>query len=270
MRYSFCQATDYVLASSKPARAPRASRLLSQWLAMCILAMAAACDQAPTAPETPAALVSSEKVRSIVVSGPEDCPAGWTWHWDGHCRAPGDDGGGGGGSDGGGQPPSGGGGGGPANGGVPAPEGISPEEWGDLTNAERQLIIDEPTKWIPRYNEMKEIRSLAISESLRLTQTTTDNDGSRQNAFQHAIWAAKMASAYGYIDAKKWTDAHEDRQRPLTVSEELWNQHKQMDLRNNEIGLGYFWNPQGSESDWAWAHQAQLCWIEGDGARSCL
>ena len=54
-------------------------------------------------------------------------------------------------------------------------------EWDKLSPGERYLVLfDDPPKSVNRYTEMENIRDFAINESLRLTNQTVDNDGTKQ------------------------------------------------------------------------------------------
>jgi hypothetical protein len=142
-------------------------------------------------------------------------------------------------------------------------------EYNEMSYAEKMLIyFDDPPKWFNRYSRMKEIRSFAINESLRLTGQAADIDGTKQNAYQHALWAGTMALEWGYADALAWTNAHEEREPAPSQNVEWFNKSKQMDLRNNAVGLGFYWHPTGSVSDYLVSHQGSLCWLIGTGARA--
>ena len=149
------------------------------------------------------------------------------------------------------------------------PDGWDDQEgWSSLTPGERSLVWSDLFKWIPRRQQMKDIRAFAITQSQILTNHDNHTEGNEQNAFQHSLWAAKMKEAFGYADAKAWTDAHEDRPRTLLESQEYFDSNKAMDLHNNAVGLA--WGPSpgipGDVISLILAHRDELCWLVGPGA----
>jgi len=235
-----------------------------RWAAVCILFMAAACGEAPTTPlarAIPAYGGPQSMLQPIEVHA-QYCPYGW-YVEDDRCRPDY--------SSGGGSPTFDGvadgvvwGVGGSEN--WPPVWGMEGEEWSRLSPAEKELVMfDEPPKWINRRSQMVEIADFANKESLRLSNTKQDVDGSKQNGILHALWAGTMAMAFGYSDARKWSDAHEERPVPLGMNPELFSAHKRMDLHNNEIGLKYFWRPIGTLSDYVMERQNQLICVQQDG-----
>ena len=199
-----------------------------------------------------------------------ECPAGYHWGDDQQCHPdalpddppPPDVGDGGGGG--------GGGGGGVSDPGDPglsvAPAPWTQDDYDSLSEGEKRLVWSDPAKWYGRRDQMRVIRRFAMQTSMEITGQSADIEGSEQNAFQHALWAAAMADAFGYTDAKDWTDAHEDDPKPALQSQLDFDRQKSMDLRNNALGLGYFWNPRGTVREFVVAGRSSLCWLVGPGA----
>ena len=64
-----------------------------------------------------------------------------------------------------------------------------------------------------------------------------------------------MVQAYGYRDAKMWTDAHETNAPPMFPADAIdaYTSNKAMDLHNNAVGLSYaFKDPADGTSPAAW------------------
>lgn len=240
-----------------------------RWVIVGILVAGAACAEAPTAPAREISVKGGRQnlvqLEPMQTTG-KYCPMGYEMGFDDRCREsdspygfPVFDGLADGWTSGSGSSDY-----------WPAPYGMDEAEYSRLSPAEKELVyFDNPPKWINRAEKMKQVRDSAINESQRLTNTNQDVDGSRQNAFQHALWSAKMAEAFGYQDAKMWTDAHEERPIPVGLSVDLFNSHKQMDLWNNSIGLSFAFqmagDPAQNASQWVTARQGQLRCLPGVG-----
>jgi hypothetical protein len=149
------------------------------------------------------------------------------------------------------------------------PPGFPAAEWPTLTWGEKKLVASQPHVWIPRWDEMKASRDFSFAQSMALTGTTTREDDTRQNAFQHAIWGADLARRFGIADAKAWTDAHEDHGKSLNVAE---TRQRDMDLRNNAVGIYNSFSsgpaPSGSAALDVANNAIGLCWLLGVGSSS--
>lgn len=147
-----------------------------------------------------------------------------------------------------------------------APPGWTAEQWGSLSAGEKQLVLfDDPPKWYSRKSEMLAIRDSAYAQSRVASGIGDRIDGSKQNAYQHAIWSAALTRAYGIRDAKAWTDAHEVLGWTLSAAEV---RNKNMDIYNNAIGI-YFANRSGtagSAMEDVLLGEGGLCWLFGGGA----
>lgn len=98
------------------------------------------------------------------------------------------------------------------------------KQWGDLTPAEKSFI-----KTYPQYAlTIKSSKKKAFEETKRKFGRNGHNDIS--DAFRHCFWSAILARDIGEIQAKRFTDAHEDRSRQPIAE-------KMMDLHNNKIGI---------------------------------
>lgn len=149
------------------------------------------------------------------------------------------------------------------------PNGWDASDYDNLTRGEKRLVWSDPIKWYGRRGSMTFIRDQAYALSLDYTQTTVRADGTRQNAYQHAIWSALMSRAYGFNDAKAWTDAHEDLGWELSEQE---IRARDMDLHNNAIGLAFAGTTGSSGSALQDVIEAEsgLCWLIGtDSTSSC-
>lgn len=95
-----------------------------------------------------------------------------------------------------------------------------------LTASEKLLIKEYP-------GEALLIRAnarAAEDEVIRLFGMNRVND--KSDAFRHALWLALNAKALGEVQARKWGEAHESE---VPANKTL---EKQMDLFNNEVGIG--------------------------------
>lgn len=98
------------------------------------------------------------------------------------------------------------------------------EQYDRLTDAEvRYLALNPHHAKIIMGSE-----KLASDETKRIFGRNGRND--KTDAFRHRFWSAILARDLGFLNAKKFTDAHED-------FEENPKSEKSMDLHNNSIGL---------------------------------
>ncbi len=98
------------------------------------------------------------------------------------------------------------------------------EQYKNLTQEEKEYVKLHPTHIF----FLKESRELAFSETKRMFGIDGRND--KSDAFRHCYWSALLSRELGYINALKFTNAHESS--PLNDSLE-----KAMDLHNNSVGL---------------------------------
>lgn len=147
------------------------------------------------------------------------------------------------------------------------PEGWPWEEWDKLSAGEKALVLANPYLWtFGRYLHMGSLRTESYIESLRIVGLSPIGrrcDDDEQNAYQHALFAAGIARAYGPTDARRWTEAHEDLGRQLTQSE---YRSRQMDLLNNEVGIGSAGasGPTGTAAQDVWQFRALLTWFSNE------
>lgn len=142
--------------------------------------------------------------------------------------------------------------------------GLTEQQWNSLSAEEKRLVASDPFKWAMRYRRMKDLRDYAFTQAMQIVGSTTlqGTDDTRQNAIQHAIWAAALKREWGHRDALLWTNAHENNDQPYTLS-------NYMDLYNNSIGLNVsgLSGPNGSAAqDVINGGLHSLCWLQGTGA----
>jgi hypothetical protein len=105
--------------------------------------------------------------------------------------------------------------------------------WDALTPSEKLLCVGYPKQALA----VLSAKNKAISYTRQNYGTTVD--GSKANAFQHAIWNALMARDIGSSLASSFATAHEDL--PEERLKKTYNgftgyEHKAMDLHNNAKG----------------------------------
>ena len=105
------------------------------------------------------------------------------------------------------------------------PEGVTEEEWFNLTTAEKRLLLQ--LKWLQRTDSLRAARAFAEQSSAQRWNGEGEHNG-KQDAFRHALWQCRMTQLFGTSDAKQWGDAHES----------AWEVPKEnlMDLHNNAVG----------------------------------
>ena len=94
-----------------------------------------------------------------------------------------------------------------------------------LNEEEKALVYKDP---IAAYN-VKEAKEITVEYIDNYYGRENDKDGTQVNAFRHAMWNAIMTDKIGTEKAKEFADAHE-------AFSNNPDEHKQMDLHNNELG----------------------------------
>lgn len=108
--------------------------------------------------------------------------------------------------------------------------------WKSLTLAEKVLVTASPANAL-LVNYCKD-KAVSFSDSHYL-YGTLDGNGTKKDAFRHAIWNALMCKYISKADAVTWATAHEDHDNVYyqTVFDGFTGrQHTDMDLFNNKKG----------------------------------
>lgn len=74
------------------------------------------------------------------------------------------------------------------------------------------------------------------ADELTIQEYGWHKDGSEANAFRHSIWNALMTRTLSYNTADCFATAHEETDESGPWNHHTWQEHKDMDLHNNEIG----------------------------------
>ncbi|MBC7791896.1 MAG: hypothetical protein H7Z74_18265 [Anaerolineae bacterium] len=106
------------------------------------------------------------------------------------------------------------------------------EGWDSMHDNEKLFYIRNWEKWYPRRDLMVTISKAADSLAAAKFGLTDVRDGYRENAWKHALWTCGMTRKWGWDDAQKASDVHEDF--PGNPPDQ-----KAMDLNNNLVGLNY-------------------------------
>ncbi|GFZ76815.1 hypothetical protein GCM10008018_22860 [Paenibacillus marchantiophytorum] len=109
-------------------------------------------------------------------------------------------------------------------------------KWKELTNAEKVLVITTPGQALI----VDSCRDKAVDYSNNSAYGSLDGNGTKKDAFRHAIWNALMCKYINKLSAYAWATAHEAQDDPnyyTTIFDGFTGlQHKNMDLHNNEKG----------------------------------
>jgi hypothetical protein len=113
------------------------------------------------------------------------------------------------------------------------PQGASDEiraAWNDLTNDEKKFVIAHPdiaTGFLAQAN-------MAVDDTKSRFSDNDRKDGTKGNAFQHALWNALMTQWKGSDLAADFAYAHENY--PRNPNDALESTLRNMDLINNDVG----------------------------------
>lgn len=103
--------------------------------------------------------------------------------------------------------------------------------WNQLTDSEKKLVIQHPLSAL----KVNDAKNYAIESTI--SRFGKNGLGDRSDAFRHGIWNAKMTKDIGYDLAEQFATAHEDKEVSGSESDGyLKEQHKEMDLHNNNVG----------------------------------
>lgn len=109
-------------------------------------------------------------------------------------------------------------------------------KWKELTNAEQILVVTSPGQALL----VDYCRNSAVTYSDNSAYGSLNGNGTKKDAFRHAIWNALMCKYINKLSAYTWASAHEMQNDPnyyTTVFDGFTGlQHKNMDLHNNEKG----------------------------------
>ncbi|KKD00973.1 DUF6973 domain-containing protein [Photobacterium halotolerans] len=98
------------------------------------------------------------------------------------------------------------------------------KQYDRLTDAEKDYVKSNPFHVF----SIKSAKEKAFEETSREFGKNGRNDAS--DAFRHCFWSALMARELGYMNAQRFTNAHES-------SPDNPFMEKKMDLHNNDVGL---------------------------------
>lgn len=107
--------------------------------------------------------------------------------------------------------------------------------WNQLTNDEKKFVVAHPivaAGFLSQANQAIEDTNSRFSQNDR-------RDGTRGNAFQHALWNALMAQ-WRPEHATEFANAHENY--PRNPNDARQNTLRNMDLANNSVGRGIGFN----------------------------
>jgi len=102
--------------------------------------------------------------------------------------------------------------------------------WNGLTNDEKKFVKAHPALAA----SFLSARNNAIEDTQSRFSPQDMDDGTRGNAFQHAMWNALMTQLGTENYAAEYANAHENY--PRNVNDTTENTFRNMDLHNNNIG----------------------------------
>ncbi|WP_281888816.1 DUF6973 domain-containing protein [Paenibacillus sp. YYML68] len=109
-------------------------------------------------------------------------------------------------------------------------------KWKELTNAEKVLVVTTPGQALI----VDSCRDKAVNYSNNSVYGSLNGNGTKKDAFRHAIWNALMCKYLNKFSAYVWATAHEAQDDPnynTTIFDGFTGlEHKNMDLHNNEKG----------------------------------
>lgn len=101
------------------------------------------------------------------------------------------------------------------------------KDYNRLNEQEKEYLFKNPHKIFL----IKKITDIAFLETKNRFPKVKRPHNNKADAFRHCYWSALLVKELGYMNAKEFTDIHEEGRKDNPVAE------KKMDLHNNKIGL---------------------------------
>lgn len=104
---------------------------------------------------------------------------------------------------------------------------VSKKRYYKLNELEKKYLYKNPHKAFL----INKVTSIAFEETRKRFIKSENFHNNQADAFRHCYWSALLVKNLGYIEAKKFSDMHEEGNNKNPIAE------KKMDLHNNKIGL---------------------------------